>query len=285
MATVHVHQSGEQGIFSNAYIVDTGHSLVVVDGTLTVSEARAFGARLKSMAKPLKAVLITHAHPDHVAGITEWLPSADIPIYSVRSVEQLMRAIEAPKRAQWRPVFKEEWVQKWTYPNRIVQDREAVQVDGISFRVHELGPGGDCDANSIWLLETNPPAVFVGDLIFNGMHSYLADGHTSEWLANLTKVNTLVAGAHTIYPGHGDPGTMELFDKQRAYLEEYRSRVSELAGGAASTTPAQKNLLTEKMNEYLGTEKLSFLIALSSDAVAKELSEGLTQAKTGRPGR
>lgn len=142
MATVDIHKSGEQGIFSNAYIVDTGHSLVVVDGTLTVSEARAFGALLKSMTKPLKAILITHAHPDHVAGITEWLPSADIPIYSVRSVEQLMRATEEQKRAQWGPVFKEEWVQKWTYPNRIVRDGEAIHVDGLSFRVHELGPGG-----------------------------------------------------------------------------------------------------------------------------------------------
>ena len=278
MATVHVHKSAEQGIFSNAYIVDTGHSLVVVDGTLTVSEARAFGARLKSMAKPLKAILITHAHPDHVAGVTEWLPSSDIPIYSVRSVEQLMCATEAPKRAQWGPVFKEEWVKKWTYPNRFVRDREAIQVDGISFRVHELGPGGDCDANSIWISETTPPIPFVGDLIFNGMHSYLADGHTSEWLANLTKVKTLVAGAHTIYPGHGDPGRIELFDRQRAYLEEYRNGVSELAAGEPSLTPAQKNLLTERMNKYLGTEKLSFLIALSSDAVAKELAEESSKA-------
>src|SRR5690242_12726681 len=176
-----------------------------------------------------------------------------------------MRATEDQKRAQWGPVFKEEWVQKWTYPNRIVQDREAIQVDGISFRVHELGPGGDCDANSIWIMETTPPIPFVGDLIFNGMHSYLADAHTSEWLANLTKVKSLVAGTQTIYPGHGDPGTIELFDKQRAYLEEYRNKVSELASGASSITPEQKNVLTEKMNKYLGTERLSFLIALSSD--------------------
>lgn len=146
--------------------------------------------------------------------------------------------------------------------------------------MHELGPGGDCDANPIWVLETTPPMAFVGDLIFNGMHSYLADGHTSEWLANLTKVKSLVAGTRMIYPGHGDPGTIELFDKQRAYLEEYRNNVSELASGALSITPEQKNVLTEKMNKYLGTERLSFLIALSSDAVAKELAE--ESAKTGK---
>lgn len=151
------------------------------------------------------------------------------------------------------------------------------------FACMNLARGGDCDANSIWVLETAPRIAFVGDLIFNGMHSYLADGHTSEWLANLTKVKNLVAGAHTIYPGHGDPGTIELFDRQRAYLEEYRNRVSELASGALSITPEQKNVLIEKMNKYLGTEKLSFLIPLSSDAVAKELAEGSTKAKAGKP--
>ena len=149
--------------------------------------------------------------------------------------------------------------------------------------MHELGPGGDCDANSIWIMETAPPIAFVGDLIFNGVHSYLADGHTSEWLANLTKVKSLVAGATTIYPGHGDPGTIELFDRQREYLEEYRNSVAELAGGALSLTPEQNNLLTERMNKYLGTEKLSFLIGLSSDAVAKELVEQPAKVKAGKP--
>jgi hypothetical protein len=48
-----------------------------------------------------------------------------------------------------------------------------------------LGPGGDCDANGIWIIESTPHVAFVGDLVFNGTHMYTADDHVLAWLANL----------------------------------------------------------------------------------------------------
>jgi glyoxylase-like metal-dependent hydrolase (beta-lactamase superfamily II) len=182
MVMIHVHQSGEAGIFANAYLVETDKSLIAVDATLTVTEARIFGERIRALKKPIVAVLITHAHPDHIAGLSVWLPHDDVPIYVLPNVTQLLREIEQPKRAQWQPVFKNEWVLKWTLPNRVVKDGGLIKVDDVVFHVHELGPGGDCDANSTILLHGTSPAAFVGDLIFNGMHSYLADGHIKEWL-------------------------------------------------------------------------------------------------------
>ena len=81
------------------------------------------------------------------------------------------RESRASKRVQWQPIFKDEWIDRWTYPNRFVKDRKPVTFDGVTFRVHDMGPGGDCNANSIWVMETQPRAAFVGDLVFNGTHS------------------------------------------------------------------------------------------------------------------
>jgi hypothetical protein len=47
--TIPVHKSGEMGIFANAYIVETEDSLVVIDATLTRSEASAFGKKLNQL--------------------------------------------------------------------------------------------------------------------------------------------------------------------------------------------------------------------------------------------
>jgi hypothetical protein len=47
-------------------------------------------------------------------------------------------------------IFKEEWINKWTYPNQNVKDQEAVTFDGVTYRAYDIGPGGDSDANSIW---------------------------------------------------------------------------------------------------------------------------------------
>jgi glyoxylase-like metal-dependent hydrolase (beta-lactamase superfamily II) len=277
MLEIHVHSSGEAGILANAYIVETARSLVAVDATLTVSEARSFRERLIRLGKPLKAVLITHAHPDHVAGITEWLLSKSTPIYAVRKVEQLMRATEQSKRSQWEPVFKDQWIAHWTYPNHSVEDGTHVDVDDLRFRVVDIGSGGDCDANSVWIMEGEPVKAFVGDLIFNGTHSYLADGNVSDWLNNLGRVRSLLPKNALIYPGHGAPGNMALFESQESYLREYRQAIQAIANGKSSLDESQKKELVQRMKRFLPTQNLEFMIELSADAVAKEMVSATLQ--------
>lgn len=270
--TIHTHASGEGGIFANSYLVETSGGAVAVDAPLTVSEARAFRTRLDSLKKPLLAVLITHPHPDHVAGITQLVEGFDAQVIALASVDRLMRELEEPKRAQWGPVFGDEWVQKWTYPNQLVSDRQAVTFDGLDYRVHDMGAGGDCDANSVWVLETGRRAAFVGDLVFNGTHSYVADGHVQDWLDNLKKAKSLLSGVETIYPGHGESGSLDLLDAQIDYLLAYRAAVEELAAGRPSLDDAAKAELVRRMDDVLPGGGLSFLVQHSADAVARELA-------------
>jgi glyoxylase-like metal-dependent hydrolase (beta-lactamase superfamily II) len=271
---IHVHKSGEAGIFANAYAIETENSLIVIDATLTRSEARVFGQKLHEIGKPVAAVLITHAHPDHVAGLSVWLTNPDTPIYAVASVDRLMRAMEAPKRAQWEPVFKDEWIAKWTFPNRLVRDGETITMAGLQFRAHELGPGGDCDANSIWVVNGDSAAVFVGDLVFNGTHSYLADGHTTEWLHNLERVRSLVPHGATLYPGHGDHGGIDLLDAQARYLNSFRSAIRQISGGRMALTDSELKELSRRIEWEVPSGKLAFMISLSANAVASELADG-----------
>src|SRR4051812_38408492 len=67
---IHTHACGEGGIFVNAYLVETRNGIVAIDSTLTETESKSFRKEVEHLAKPLLAVLVTHPHPDHVAGIT-----------------------------------------------------------------------------------------------------------------------------------------------------------------------------------------------------------------------
>jgi glyoxylase-like metal-dependent hydrolase (beta-lactamase superfamily II) len=269
---IHAHVSGEAGILSTAYLVESAHGVVAVDATLTHTESRALRARLDALGKPLLAALITHAHPDHVAGLTELVGAAGTPILALGAVVDLMHATEAAKHAQWKPVFKDDWIDRWTYPTRIVHDQEAVTFDGLTFRVHDLGPGGDCDANGIWILESAPRAAFIGDLVFNGTHVYTADNHVLAWLANLERARALLADVPTLYPGHGGPGGHDLLTAQRDYLLAYCRAVKELAEGQPALTEAAKEQLVARMEAFRPGAGLTFMIALGADAVAAELA-------------
>jgi glyoxylase-like metal-dependent hydrolase (beta-lactamase superfamily II) len=269
---IHPHVSSEAGILANAYLIESTNGVVAVDATLTHGESRALRARVGALRKPLLAVLITHAHPDHVAGLTNLAGTADIPILALASVAALMRATEAAKHAQWKPVFQDEWIDQWTYPTQLIRDREAVTFDGVTYRVYDLGPGGDCDANGMWIIETEPHAAFVGDLVFNGTHVYTADDHILAWLANLEIARSLLTDVPTLYPGHGSPGSLDLLDAQRDYLLAYCAAVKELAAGQPELTEEAKERLVAWMEAVRPGAGLGFMITLGADAIAAELA-------------
>src|SRR5689334_20256040 len=93
----------------NAYLVETANAVVAIDSTLTVSDARALRSAAARLGKPLAAVLVTHAHPDHYGGAVELIGDDEIPFVAASGVDAVIRRDDEVKEQIIRPMFGEEW--------------------------------------------------------------------------------------------------------------------------------------------------------------------------------
>ncbi|HEX2410385.1 MAG TPA: MBL fold metallo-hydrolase [Solirubrobacteraceae bacterium] len=267
---VHMYRSGERGLFVNSYLVEGAEGVVAVDAPLLLSDGRAFRARLEALRKPLLGVLVTHPHPDHYNTVTELLAGEDVPVIAHGDVDREIRAKDDAKRAQWGPMFGNEWPAAATFPNRTVSDEESVELGEMRFTAWDFGPC-ESESETVWLLGDGDIA-FVGDLAFNGTHAYLADGHTDAWLRAIDRAEEALAGVQTLYVGHGAPTIPTVLSDQRRYLLMAREAIGRVAGGRAHLSDDEADRVVGLMERYLPSAPLSWLVAAGAPAVAAELA-------------
>ncbi|MFF2553466.1 MBL fold metallo-hydrolase [Nocardia sp. NPDC058058] len=267
---VHTFTAGENGIFVNGYLVETAEAIVLIDSTLLVSDAQALKEKIAAIGKPVAAAFVTHPHPDHFNGLP-YVVSAETPVYSTAAVAKVIADSADAKRAQWGPTYGAEWPDRYRVPETLVESGSTVEIGGVRVTVHEVGPA-ESHSDSWILVESGDQRVaFIGDLAFCGVHSYMTDGHSTEWLAALERLSTELGGL-TLYPGHGPAGDIGILAEQRKYLVTYREAVERLRDGADSLTDAQKDELSSRMAEFAPDAGLGWLIPLGADPVAGELA-------------
>ena len=183
-----------------------------------------------------------------------------------------MKASEQSKHKQWSGLFKSEWIPTWVYPNRIVRPGESLTLGDLKFTVVDLGAGGDCDANSIWLLENDRAAAFVGDFLFSNNHAYMMDGSVLRWIVNLERFAGLLRKYRTLYVGHGPASDASLIEKQHQYFETAGVALLEATAGTAVLTDGSRKTYEQAMLAKYPDYGFTLTVAFSADALAKELT-------------
>ena len=269
-AKIHKYTSQEPMLKVNAFIVETSKELVIVDTTLTMSDSKALRQMAESFGKPISGIILTHGHPDHVAG-TFNLPHSDIPIYAVPAVKKLMENTEESKHQEWSAVFGTEWIPKWIYPNELVKHNDTVKIAGLNFTVLDIGSGGDSDANSLWLLDDVNSTAFLGDFIYNNNHAYMNDGSILRWLANLDCYSPVLKNFKTYCIGHGPSCDIDAISKQKEYFLTYCSDVLKHTNGEGVFNDETRKMFEQSIFKKFPDYGCQFMVMLSADRVGKEL--------------
>lgn len=237
-AVVRLFEPGPGSV--NAYIVDAGSAVLIVDAQRSLEEGGAIAARVAETGKAVAGILITHPHPDHVGGLAALQTATEATIYGSSDTTVELGADTRKLLALAYATDPENTVAAPPGPDTIVDGGETVRLGDLDVEVIEFGPSEASNMTVYVVRALN--AVFVGDLLNPGMTPFLLEKRTAAWLDQLAELERTLPTDMIAYPGHGEPGPLgALIAGQRAWLTDFRARVAEaMRDGVVSEAEAAK---------------------------------------------
>ncbi|HTR48735.1 MAG TPA: MBL fold metallo-hydrolase [Verrucomicrobiae bacterium] len=202
---------------NNAVLICGERDAILIDTCLVLSDAARLVEMIRASGKALRAVCITHAHPDHYFGngvVQQAFPSARF--FARQGVIDFMQEYRA-KLVHWREMFGDEMPRSIPMPEPLIGSQTLLE--GHEIRFVDLPVCETVHATAYYV--PSAKAVIAGDLVYSGMHHYMADtNHPESWIEALNLVRRL-GPLERVFPGHGPVGGAELLDASEAWLRDY----------------------------------------------------------------
>ncbi|MEO0681745.1 MAG: MBL fold metallo-hydrolase [Pseudomonadota bacterium] len=205
--TLHAYRAPEASAAVTTHIVETAGALHIVDAQFLqvfAAEARAYA---ETLGKPIAAVYLSHAHPDHLLGAPQFAGAPFLTSANVRAdAEGAAQIYAARKQALGDDT------------DLILPAGElslgAQDWDGVAVEIAEVADAESPHALTFHLPEAG--LMIAQDLLYASAHAYPL-GDVPNWIAALEAIRA-TEGLRVVAAGHGLPAAPGALTDAIGYL-------------------------------------------------------------------
>ncbi|MGP4072477.1 MBL fold metallo-hydrolase [Piscibacillus sp. B03] len=195
---------------TNCYIIESDKKALVIDpgGDYNILDQHFIEQDIKPIA-----ILLTHAHFDHIGAVDPLRKNYDIPVYMHSEEKEWLTnpSFNGSKLFGVGEIYS-------TEPAEFYLEEGFFEIDSFSFDVFHT-PGHSPGSISFWFKEDS--TLVAGDTLFNGSigRTDLPFGQHDQLIKNIkNKILTLPANS-VVYPGHGPSTTIEKEKNHNPFLQ------------------------------------------------------------------
>jgi len=224
----------------NSFVFSNGKSVVVMDVQRKSYEAEKLAAVVRSKGLPLTYILITHGHTDHFTGMAVFhheFPQAKIVVATEdikRDIKNYAMYMDSGGQTGAEPALEPALRPKsaanpdgFDYENNIqvlAGNRLTLDGGGTLELTTDYEPAEAPHMTTVYSKDLN--ALFLADFGYNHVHFWLGDDITRDriatWRSELVRLRDRYAARNPkVYPGHGAPGDMTMFDDMIRYIDDF----------------------------------------------------------------
>jgi glyoxylase-like metal-dependent hydrolase (beta-lactamase superfamily II) len=253
----------------NILVFEDRTGLLLVDGQSLKRAPLADSALRTVTALPVKLLINTHYHDDHIEGNPYWR-ARGATIMAQAAVPEEARKDTTIAELDWHRTPAEELA----LPDQVFEDSLALEFEGESvILLHPPAAHTRTDA-IVWFPRAN--VIHTGDILEREAPPFLdwwAGGTLDGMIAAVDRILALVNDSTVIVPGHGTPTDRAGLAAYRVMLVAARERIgARVAAGESAEQIAAERPLAEFEAERGGARPMARFVRLIANGLAREVS-------------